>query len=216
MGVTTKKMLLIAVALLLAFVLLAWLRGVLLRPDTAHMFVGAGAANLDIGPATGSRFPGLQAYHGDRPVTLLEGFAGPNGTVLVALRSLDWGTYCQRQMLQLQQYQPYFQAAGIGLAVISYDSPAAQRPFIKRHGITVPVLSDRDALSFRTLGILNENDRPGAAGYGLPHPGMIVVDKNGTVAGKLFVSDHTQRVDAAEALAFALRVLDLKVRARTR
>lgn len=205
-----KKYLLIVAGLLLAAILVAALYRAVTGPDTSHMFVGAEAADLEIGPVQGSRFPGLQAVHGERAVTLLEEFAGPNGTVLVAFRSLDWCPYCQRQMLQLEEYAPFFKAAGIGLVAISYDAPALQRAFVDRHGVSVPVLSDRDALSFRTLGILNGAYGPGDPEYGIPHPGMIVVDREGNVAGKLFIEDYTRRVDSAAALAFARRALGLR------
>lgn len=213
MAITMKKVLLIGTAALLTVLtalLLVWLR----EPDdpsgAADMFVMPEAAKLAVGPAIGSRFPGLRAFHGDRSVTLLENFAGPNGTLLVALQSLDWCQFCKRQMLQLQEYAPFFRAAGIGLVAISYDSPELIQTFVKNHEISVPVLADDDALTFRTLGILDKRYPPGDERYGLPHPGMIIVDSDGIVAGKLFVENDTRRVDSAAALAFARQELGLR------
>ncbi|CAA0125262.1 Putative peroxiredoxin [Halioglobus japonicus] len=176
---------------------------------TEDMFVAVDNDNFDPGPAVGSRFPGLQAtYHG-RTVTLIDEFAGPRGTVFIASRSVDWCPYCMRQMIQLQEYQAEFEAAGIGMVAITYDDPALQQAFIDKFGITIPLLSDTDALSFKTLGILNEDYLPDDFQYGIPHPGMIVIDPQGRVVGKLFLEAYSSRVDSAAALAFAKDALKI-------
>lgn len=174
---------------------------------TADMFVARDDDDFDPGPAIGSHFPGVQArYHGET-IRLIAPFAGPRGTVFIASRSLDWCPYCMKQMLQLQQHKADFDAAGIGLVAMTYDSPRAQQAFIDRHGVTIPLLSDIDAMSFKTLGILNEQYAPGEPQYGIPHPGMIVVDPQGKVVGKLFLEAYSSRVDSAAALAFARQAL---------
>jgi peroxiredoxin len=179
---------------------------------TKNMFVASDTDSFDPGPALNSQFPGLQATYSGRAITLLNEFSGPNGTAFVASRSVDWCPYCMRQMIQLQEYEPEFDAAGIGLVAITYDDPALQQAFIDKFGITIPILSDVDALSFKTLGILNENYQPEDAQYGIPHPGMIVVDSSGKVVGKLFLEAYSSRVDSAAALAFAKSVLDVDPR----
>jgi peroxiredoxin len=210
------RKLLLAVVLLL---LLATALGYLLRQPlkefaygllTQDMFVARDTDDFDPGPALGSRFPGLRASYRGRDITLIEEFAGRNGTVFIASRSLDWCPYCMRQMIQLQQQQKEFEAAGIGLVAMTYDAPQLQQAFIDRHGISIALLSDTDGLSFKTLGILNEQYRRGDSEYGIPHPGMIVVDPQGVVAGKLFLEDYSVRVDAAAALAFSRQVLGIR------
>ena len=176
---------------------------------TEDMFVGQDADAFDPGPALGSRFPGLRASYRGREITLIEEFAGVNGTVFVASRSLDWCPYCMRQMIQLQAHSAEFAAAGIGLVAITYDSPQLQQAFIDKFGITIPVLSDSSALSFKTLGILNGQYQPGDRQFGIPHPGMIVIDPAGVVVGKLFLEAYSSRVDSAAALAFAKTALGL-------
>jgi len=179
---------------------------------TQDMFVAADKDDFDPGPAVGSRFPGLQASYQGRTITLIEEFAGANGTVLIASRSLDWCPYCMRQMIQLQENKADFDAAGIGMVAITYDEPALQQAFLEKYGITIPILSDTNALSFKTLGILNENYQPGDFQYGIPHPGMIVIDPQGKVVGKLFLEAYSTRVDSTAALAFAMNALGLTPR----
>ena len=174
---------------------------------TDNMFVGEDADNFDPGPALGSRFPGLRATYQGRDITLVEEFSGKNGTAFIASRSLDWCPYCMRQMIQLQQHSAGFAAADIGMVAITYDDPQLQQAFIDEFDITIPVLSDIKGLSFKTLGILNEQYQKGDFQYGIPHPGMIVINPAGVVVGKLFLEAYSSRVDSAAALAFAIEAL---------
>ena len=176
---------------------------------TQDMFVSEDHDSFDPGPAPGSHFPGLHALYQGRRISLLEEFAGNNGTVFIASRSLDWCPYCMRQMIQLQEHKADFDASGIGMVGITYDEPALQQVFIDKFGITLPILSDIDALSFKTLGILNEKYQPGDFQYGIPHPGIIVIDTQGKVAGKLFLEAYSSRVDATAVLAFARKALGM-------
>jgi len=176
---------------------------------TEDMFVAADNDNFDPGPAIGSHFPGVRALHEGREISLLTSLAGHNGTVLVASRSLDWCPYCMKQMIQLNDHHAEFQAAGIGLVGVTYDSPAQQRAFARKFGISIPLLSDIDVMTFKTLGIVNEQYQPGDDHYGIPHPGMIIIDRNGLVVGKLFIEGYSTRIDSASALTFARQVLGL-------
>lgn len=208
-----KVVKIVAALLVLCFVLGYLFREPLLNfaydRITQDMFVAVDNDSFDPGPAVGSRFPGLQASYQGRAVTLIDEFAGPNGTVLIASRSLDWCPYCMRQMIQLQENRAGFEDAGIGMVAITYDDPEQQRAFIEKFGITIPVLSDVNALTFKTLGILNSDYEPGDFQYGIPYPGMIVIDPAGNVVGKLFLEAYSSRVDSAAALDFARGVLHL-------
>ena len=209
-----KKFLVVTIAVLLMAAALIYLfreplKEMAVARLTADMFVDADQDSFDPGPATGSQFPGFRATYQGRDVSLIDEFAGARGTILIASRSLDWCPYCMRQMIQLQAYQVEFDAAGIGMVAITYDDPALQQVFIEKFDITIPILSDVNALSFKTLGILNEQYQPGDVQYGIPHPGMIIINPRGTVVGKLFLEAYSSRVDSAAALAFARTALGI-------
>ena len=197
----------LATAVALLYLFRAPLKEAAYAKVTEDMFVAADTDDFDPGPALGSRFPGLRATYQGRVITLVNEFAGRNGTVLVASRSFDWCPYCMKQLIQLQQARADYAKTGIGLLAITYDSPELQQAFIQQHGITIPVLSDLNAMTFKTLGILNEKYQPGDDQYGIPHPGMIVIAPDGTVVGKLFIEDYSSRVDAHAALQFASEAL---------
>ena len=197
------------VAALAIYIFRAPLKEALFASITNDMFVAGDSDGFDPGPSVGSSFPGVRALHRGQEVSLLTAFAGSNGTALVASRSLDWCPYCMKQMVQLQQHKANFDAAGIGLVAITYDSPELQQSFIDKFGITIPLLSDINAMTFKTLGIVNDAYQPGDHHYGIPFPGMIIIDNTGIVVGKLFLEGYSTRVDSAAALVFAKNSLGI-------
>jgi len=91
--------------------------------------------------------------------------------------------------------------------VITYDSPQLQQRFIDAASITYPFLSYIDATTMQALGILNTDYSPGDSAYGIPYPGVFVVDPEKRIVGKIFVQDFRIRVDAASVLAYAEKAL---------
>ena len=112
------------------------------------------------------------------------------------------------QLGELQDHVAAFAEAGIGIVVVTYDTPALQQEFVDAGNISFPFLSDIDAATMITLGILNEDYSPGERAYGIPHPGVFVVNPDKEIVGKIFVESFRQRVDGAGTLAYALEVLD--------
>ena len=90
---------------------------------------------------------------------------------------------------------------GLGLAAISYDSPAILKDFADRRKIAFPLLSDSDSRIIRAFGILNESMKPGTAQYGIPYPGTYIVDSQGKVVSKYFEDDYRERVSISDILA---------------
>jgi peroxiredoxin len=109
--------------------------------------------------------------------------------------------------VQLQGRLSEFQQAGIGVAALTYDSPALQQKFIDRFAITYPLLSDIDATSITNLGILNTEYAPGDPNYGIPYPGVFVLDPDLRIVGKIFLDGYDKRVSADGVLAYARQVL---------
>jgi AhpC/TSA family/Disulphide bond corrector protein DsbC len=90
---------------------------------------------------------------------------------------------------------------GLGLAAISYDSPAILKDFADRRKIAFPLLSDTDSKIIRAFGILNESVKPGTAQYGIPYPGTYIVDPQGKIVSKYFEDDYRERVSVSDILA---------------
>ena len=90
---------------------------------------------------------------------------------------------------------------GLGVVGISYDSVGALKNFSDRQHITYPMLSDADSAIIRAYGILNETVPPDTPAYGIPYPGVYIVDPQGKVVAKYFEDDYKDRVSTADILA---------------
>lgn len=100
----------------------------------------------------------------------------------------------------MEEKYPEIRRAGLGLAAVSYDSPAVLRSFADRMHIEFPLLSDADSTIIRKFGILNEDVKQGTFGYGIPYPGTYVLDAHGVVKAKFFENDYRERDTAGMIL----------------
>ena len=103
--------------------------------------------------------------------------------------------------MELQQHLEAIRKEGLGVAAISYDSIAALKNFADRQRITYPLLSDPDSKIIRAFDILNETTKPGTMTYGIPYPGVYIVDAQDKVVSKYFEDDYKDRVSTADILA---------------
>jgi peroxiredoxin len=110
--------------------------------------------------------------------------------------------------VQLQENLQAFTDVGIGVVGITYDKPDLQQQFIENRGIDYPFLSDVEAYTMKTLGILDENYQPGNEHYGIPHPGIFILTPELKIVGKIFVNGYEKRVNAQAVLAYAEKVLN--------
>lgn len=101
--------------------------------------------------------------------------------------------------MELQRHLDDIRARGLGLAAISYDSPASLKAFSEKHGITFPLLSDTGSATIRRWGILNA-EATGPA-EGIPHPGTFVIDARGRIVSRAFESEYQVRQTAPALLA---------------
>lgn len=95
------------------------------------------------------------------------------------------------------------------MVLVTYDAPELQQAFVSKYQISYPVLSDLDAATVKALGIFNEEYQPGDRAYGIPHPGIFVLDPQMTVKAKIFVEAYAERVTADGVLQVAEAALKL-------
>ena len=107
----------------------------------------------------------------------------------------------------MQDYAGDYEEAGIGMVVETYDSPELQEEFVNAGNLTYQFISDIDAMTINALGILNEQYSPGDPAYGIPHPGVFVIDLNNKIVGKIFIENFRERVDGEGTLNYALEML---------
>jgi hypothetical protein len=102
--------------------------------------------------------------------------------------------------VELQQQAEGFGKKGLAVASLSYDSAAILKDFAERKKIAYPMLSDPESKVIKAFGILNTNMEPGTMAYGVPFPGMYIIDARGVVKAKYFEDDHRERFTTADVL----------------
>ena len=92
---------------------------------------------------------------------------------------------------------------------ISYDSVEVLADFAAKHDITYELLSDEGSRVIRELGLLNERVHEHHAVYGIaqndrawgvPYPGVFLLDEQGRVTEKRFQSSYRERETGAGVL----------------
>lgn len=91
-------------------------------------------------------------------------------------------------------------AQGLGVCSVSYDSVEILRDFATRRGITFPMLADPGSVIIRRFGLFNETVEPTSRDYGIPHPGLLVVDRDGVVRERFFEERYYHRMTMPSVL----------------
>ncbi|MEM1020956.1 MAG: peroxiredoxin family protein [Sphingomonadales bacterium] len=159
----------------------------------------------DRGPAVGETLSFAADMTGaDGKTYTLADLHGPQGTVLIFNRSLSWCPYCKAQTQDFIDHADAITKSGYSIAVITYDAPEALAKYAAETSAPFKLLSDPESQTIIALGLLNEKYEPGSFAYGIPHPIVIAVNTDGSVAAKFAEEGYKTRplaVDVAEALS---------------
>jgi hypothetical protein len=101
--------------------------------------------------------------------------------------------------VQLQSAKQRFEAQGLRLVAISYDSPAILKDFAERHGIDFPLLADPNSEIIRKFNVLNTEAK--GMTKGMAYPGFYFIDAEGVVREKYFTAKYTDRLTANNVIA---------------
>ena len=93
--------------------------------------------------------------------------------------------------MQLQRSKKRFEAQGLKLAAISYDSPAILKDFAQRHRIDFPLLADPQSEVIRSFNVLNTEAK--GMTKGMAYPGFFYIDETGVIREKYFEAKYTDR-----------------------
>jgi AhpC/TSA family protein/cytochrome c biogenesis DsbD-like protein len=101
--------------------------------------------------------------------------------------------------VQLQNAKERFEAQGLKLAAISYDSSAILKDFAQRHNIEFPLLADPDSKIIRSFQVLNTEAK--GMTKGMAYPGFFYLDSSGVIREKYFTPKYTDRLTANNVIA---------------
>ncbi len=154
----------------------------------------SGVAEADmIGPMVGSMAPEIDVVTSAGAQATLETLAGENGTAIAFIRSLDWCPYCQKQAIGLEAAKAPLEDAGWSLVALSYDSPETLAGFAEDKGLSYTLVSDEGSDAIKAYGLLNEEMKEGSKYYGIPHPAILFIRTDGTVAAVLREQGYKNR-----------------------
>jgi hypothetical protein len=101
----------------------------------------------------------------------------------------------------LEQNLDELRKQGLGVAAISYDTPAILKNFSERRKIRYPLLADADSAVIRSFGVFNESVAKESPFFGIPHPVTFITDARGKVEHKYFEESYSERQTLAGLLA---------------
>jgi len=149
---------------------------------------------IEVGPELGKPAPTITVIDTlQQPVNIGQ-LSGEQGLIILFFRSADWCPFCKRHLIELNNHAEQFRKLGYGLAAISYDSTAVLKTFSEQKNIRFPLLSDQNVKTMSAYNIVNSKYAVGDDNYGIPYPGVVVIDKTGKVVDKHFFKGYKNRV----------------------
>ena len=105
--------------------------------------------------------------------------------------------------MQLADAEEKFADHGIAIAAMTYDAPATNRRFAERRELPFALLSDQGAQHAIAFGVLNEDFAEGHRAYGVPHPGVFLVDADGVIRAEFAEAGYKKRPSVRKLLRAA-------------
>jgi peroxiredoxin len=103
------------------------------------------------------------------------------------------------QLVELQEAKGRFTRHGLGVAGVTYDSPATLAEFAEKQHIDYPLLADPASQMIRAFGVLDPDNSDfnragdGSAPKDMAYPGYFVIDREGHVEEKFFEAIYSDR-----------------------
>jgi peroxiredoxin len=157
------------------------------------------------GPDEGASFPDvLHAPDQTGRDRTLEDLMGRTGLVVAFVRSADWCPFCMKQLVDLQSRTAQFEELGLNVATVSVDSVELVKKFADAQRITFVMLADPTGAINERLGIRDAQYPVGSSAFGVPQPGIFVLNRDRKIVGKYFVQGYRDRPDL-DAILTGLR-----------
>ena len=93
----------------------------------------------------------------------------------------------------MSKHSSDIRSKGVNVAAVSYDSPVELKRFSVKYGITFPLLSDPESSAIIQLGLLDTNYDASTKYYGVPYPGVFLVDSKGIIIDKFAEQGYRDR-----------------------
>ena len=160
------------------------------------------AKSLNVGIAVGAKAPvDMALLDSTGAPSSLAAAMGPNGAVLLMVRSADWCPFCKAQLLRSQDIRSAIAAKGYSLVSVSYDKPELLAKFAQTKGIGYPMLSDPGSKLIDALSLRDPQYGADSFAYGVPRPTVLILARDGTVKAKFVDADYRSRQSNDQIMA---------------
>ena len=95
--------------------------------------------------------------------------------------------------MELGTWQDRFDALGVNVVAITYDDREVLNEFASDQGLRYALLSDPNGEYMAALSIRNEEYGPDSPAFGIPHPGVMLIDSSRTVLYKAAEENYRAR-----------------------
>jgi len=154
--------------------------------------------SINVGPTLGKQAPDISVVNTQEQAVNIKQLSSEQGLIILFFRSADWCPFCKKHLIELNEHAEQFAKLGYGLAAISYDNTDILKTFTDQKNISYPLLSDQNVQTMLAYGIVNSEYALGSDHYGIPYPGVVVIDNTGKVTHKHFFKGYKKRVKFAD------------------
>lgn len=148
----------------------------------------------ELGPQVGSQVPhSMSLTDQEGRMRQFEQYAGERGVALFFVRSVDWCPFCQNQVIEVNAYAEDFRDRGFEPVTLSYDSVEKLFAFSEKRDASITMLSDPESEVIDAFGVRNNRFHMDSPAYGVPHPIVFLIDRDGVIRGKLSKDGYRER-----------------------
>lgn len=119
----------------------------------------------------------------------LMSMAGDKGMVLLFVRSVMWCKYGRFFLEDVARKGEMIEDTGYKIVVVSNDGLTNIERFYDNERFPYALVADEKSDIIKTFGLMNTSYLPGTIYYGVAHPAIYVVGKDGTIQDKFFNVD---------------------------
>ncbi|PCJ28193.1 MAG: hypothetical protein COA96_01410 [SAR86 cluster bacterium] len=105
--------------------------------------------------------------------------------------------------MQLTEISDQFEAMGINVATITYDSVETLKTVEEDLGVEFPMLHDEDVSIINAFGVRNLDYESDHRFYGIPYPGIFLISPDGVIKFKFAEESYRVRPSFDEVLEAA-------------
>lgn len=148
--------------------------------------------SYDAGLHVGARVPKRVNVVSGSQETNLEQLLESGPAVLVFVRSVEWCSHCQAELVEVNKEVAVAEAKGHNIYAVSYDKPETLAKFAENQKLTFKLLSDEKSALIDAFDLRDRQFTSGR-GAGAAIATVMVIDKEGVIRAKTISGDHDAR-----------------------